>query len=393
MLAIVINLCLISTILANEGNPITLRLVNADVTTVLRTLAQMGGVSLVVDDSVTGKITLQLDQVPFEQALEIITKSKNLAVQKIGSTMIVASPEKISKGFGTVQIIKLQYAKGEDVKKSLGLIVPEEQIKVDVASNTILFSGTLKQISEVQRAASELDKQFAQVIIEAEIIELNKNALKDLGLSYDFKTIPYLDPDYEIKDDGAKINTDKTHQRLKLFTVNGEAINIGVRATLHAQIDKGEGKVLAKPRVMALNNKDAKIHIGQKVPVVEFDKDGHKSTSYIEVGIKLDITPQISDNNTITSKVRTEVSDATYNQLSGGYEISTRESETTVRLLDGETLMIGGLYNTKENRSLLKVPFLGDLPVLGSLFRSKTVSKRDTEIIVLLRPTIVTNNK
>jgi type IV pilus secretin PilQ/predicted competence protein len=375
--ALAFNLWLTGAAYAAQDTPVSLRLTNADINVVLRTLASMGGVSLVVDDSVTGKITLQLDEVPFQEALEIVTKSKDLAVQKIGNTLIVATPEKISKGFGTVQIVKLQYAKAEDIQKSLALIVPEAQIKVDVASNSILFSGTLHQISEVQRAAAELDKQLAQVVIEAEVIEMNKNTLKDLGLSYDFKTIPYLDPDYTIKDDGAKVYTDKTHQRLKLFSVNGEAINVGIRATLHAQIEKGEGKVLAKPRVMALNNKDAKIHIGQKIPVVQYDKDGNKSISYIEVGIKLEIMPHISDNN--------------YNQAAEGYEISTREAETTVRLQDGETLMIGGLYNTKESKSTLKVPFLGDLPLIGNLFKSTNVGKRDTEIIVLLRPTIVTS--
>jgi len=142
-----------------------------------------------------------------------------------------------------------------------------------------------------------------------------------------------------------------------------------------------------------LNNKDARIHIGQKVPVVEYDKDGNKSISYIEVGIKLDITPQISENNTIMSKVKTEVSDAAWDADAKAYKISTREAETTVRLQDGETLVIGGLYNSTDNKTLLKVPFLGDIPLLGNLFRTKNTNKQDTEIIVLLRPTIATNDK
>jgi type IV pilus assembly protein PilQ len=362
--------------------PITLRLTNADVNAVLRTLASMGGVSLVVDDSVTGKITLQLEEVPFQEALEIVTKSKNLAVQKIGNTLIVATPEKINKGFGSIHVIKLQYAKGEEVKKSLALIIPEEKIKVDAASNCILFSGTPSEYSEVERAVTELDRQLAQVIIEAEVIEIYRDSLKDIGLEWDWTTIPYQQSESSSSDDDS--SDEKTYKSVRLF----DDIHMGLSATLKAKISKGEGKVLAKPRIMALNNKDARIHIGNKVPVVEYDNEGNKSTSYIEVGIKLDITPQISENNSIVSKVKTEVSDATYSSSAGGYEISTRESETTVRLQDGETLVIGGLYNSTNKKSSVKVPLLGDIPLIGNLFKSKSLDKQDTEIIVLLKPTI-----
>lgn len=390
--ALAINIAFSGAALAGQHTPISLRLANADVSTVLRTLALMGGISLVVDESVTGKITLQLEGVPFDQALAIVTKSQNLAVQTIGNTLIVASPEKINKGFGSLHIIKLQYARAEDVKKSLALIVPEDKIKVNAAANYILFSGTPGEISEVERAVAVLDKELAQVIIEAEVLEINKNAMRDMGLSYDFKTIPYLDPPYNVKElpDGtwSKVYENKTHQRLKLFTVNGERINMGMRAALQAQISEGNGKVLAKPRIMALNNKDARIHIGNKIPIVEYDNEGNKTINYIDVGIKLDITPQISDNNTIISQVKTEISSAAYNKDVEAYEISTRESETTVRLQDGETLVIGGLYNSIAHQSMIKVPFLSDIPLLGNLFKAKSTQKRDTEIIVLLRPTI-----
>jgi type IV pilus secretin PilQ/predicted competence protein len=346
----------------------------------------MGGVSLVVDDSVTGKITLQLDGVPFEQALDIVTKSKNLAVQKVGNTLIVATPEKINKGFGSIHIIKLQYAKGEDVKKSLALIIPEDKIKVDASSNCILFNGTPGEFNEMERTVAALDKQLAQVIVEAEVVEIYRNSAKELGLDWDWTTIPYKKSDSSSSSGSSDSSGGDKNEfgSAHLF----KTVHVGVSAMLKAKIDKGEGKVLAKPRIMALNNKEAHIHIGKKVPVVQKDNEGNKSISYIDVGIKLDITPQISENNTILSKVKTEVSDATYNATAEGYEISTRESATTVRLQDGETLVIGGLYNSSEKKSVLKVPYLGDIPLVGSLFRSSNKSKEDTEIIVLLKPTI-----
>lgn len=382
-----INLLLTGAALAAEDTPLSVRLTNADVNAVLRTLAAMGDVSLVVDDSVSGKITLQLDQVSFAQALEIVTKVKNLAVQKIGNTLIVGTPEAINKGFGSVHIVKLQYAKGEDVKKSLALIVPEDKIKVDAASNSLLFNGTPDEFSEVERAVAVLDRQLAQVIIEAEVVEISRDSLKDVGLNWDWTSIPYKNSDSSSSSSGSSDSSSdsgRNYGNFRLF----KTVHMGVAATLNAKISRGEGKVLAKPRIMALNNKDAHIHIGKKLPVVEKDNDGNKSVSYIEAGIKLDITPQISENNTIVSKVKTEVSDAAYNSAAEGYEISTRESETTVRLRDGETLVIGGLYNSHDNKTMVKVPFLGDIPLLGNLFRSTNKSKDDTEIIVLLRPTI-----
>lgn len=392
--ALALSCGLTARALAATDTPISLRLNNADVGSVLRTLAIMADAGMVVDDSVTGKISMILDSVPFEQALDVVVKSRNLAVRKIGDTLVITSPDKGNKGFNAMRVIRLQYAKAKDLLKPLEEIAPKDQMKVhaDETSNCILLSGTQEAIGEMERAVAELDKALAQVVIEAEVVEINKTAMKKIGVAYDFKTVPYLDPDYEVKDNkDGKVYDDKTHQRLKLFTVNGESINMGVRATINAQVSKGNGKVLAKPRIMALNNKDARIHLGNKIPIVEYDNEGNKTIEYIDVGIKLDITPQISDDNTIVSKVKTEVSSAAYNSAVTAYEISTRESETTVRLQDGETLIIGGLYNSTDIQSTAKVPLLGDLPLIGQFFKSKSSEKRDTEIIVILRPTIVKN--
>lgn len=372
------------TALAAEDTPISMRLHNADVNTVLRTLAAMGNVSLVVDDAVTGKITLQLEQVPFAQALEIVTKAKNLAIQKIGDTLIVSTPENISKGFGSIHVVKLQYAKSKEVKEALSVVIPKDKIQADESSNSLVFSGTPEQSAEVERVVAALDKEMAQVVIEAEVVEIYRDSAKELGLEWDWTSIPYKGTsDSGSTTDSGGTNAD--YGSLHLF----KTVNAGVRATIKAKISKGEGKVLAKPRIIALNNKDAHIHIGKKLPVVQYDKDGNKiNISYIDTGIKLDISPQISENNAIVSKVKTEVSDAAYNATSGGYEVSTRESETTVRLQDGDTLVIGGLYNSNINKTMIKVPFFGDIPLLGNLFRSSTKSSNDTEVIVLLRPKI-----
>ncbi|MEM5768568.1 MAG: secretin N-terminal domain-containing protein [Bacillota bacterium] len=381
--ALAVIFWLTGTAPAAEDTPISLRLHNADVNTVLRTLAAMGNVGLVVDDAVTGKITLQLEQVPFAQALEIVLKAKNLALQKIGHTLIVSTPENISKGFGSIHVVKLRYAKSKEVKEALSVVLPKDKIQADESSNSLVFSGTPEQFAEVARVVAVLDKEMPQVVIEAEVVEIYRDSAKELGLEWAWTSIP----DKSAGSAGRSTDTagaNKDYGSAHLF----KTVNVGVAAMLKAKIGKGEGKVLAKPRIIALNSKDAHIHIGRKLPVVEYDKDGNKTVSYIETGIKLDITPQIRENNSIVSKVKTEVSDAAYNAASGGYEVSTRESETTVRLQDGDTLVIGGLYNSNINKTMVKVPFFGDIPLLGNLFRSSTGRSNDTEVIVLLRPTI-----
>lgn len=382
--ALAASFWLTGTALAAEDPPISLRLHNADVNTVLRTMAAMGNVSLVVDDAVTGKITLQLEQVPFAQALEIVTKAKNLAVQKIGNTLIVSTPENISKGFGVIHVVKLQYAKSKEVKEALSVVIPKDKIQADESTNSLVFSGTPEQSAEVEQIVAALDKEMDQVVIEAEVVEIYRDSAKELGLEWDWTSIPYKSSGSSGQSSDTSGSSDRDYGSTHLF----KTVNVGVAATLKAKMSKGEGKVLAKPRIIALNNKDAHIHIGKKLPVVEYDKDGNKSITYIETGIKLNITPQISEKNAIVSKVKTEVSDAAYNATSGGYEVSTRESETTVRLQDGDTLVIGGLYNSNVNKTMVKVPFFGDIPLLGNLFRSSTKSSSDTEVIVLLRPTI-----
>jgi type IV pilus secretin PilQ/predicted competence protein len=397
--------CLISIFsLVQAAAPmVNMTVTNAEVRDVLTALASVGQVSIVADDSVTGKVTIQLQNIPFETALELVTKTKGLTYQRIGEVIVVAAADKMSKSFGTVQIIKLNYANAEEVRKSLAIVVPDDRLKVDTATNSLVFMGSPGETEQIRTSLKELDIPFQQVSLEAQVVAMNKNASKDLGVDWSWSETPTY-PEYEpadstttINPDGTKTTTSSSHDTYTR-TENSGTIRFGrsplgipyefyYKAKISALISNGNAKILAKPKITAINGKEAKILIGDRIPVLSEKTENGKTTStieYIDAGIKLNFTPQINADGQITAKVHTEVSTPTLVPEMKAYRITTREAETEVRMKDGETMVIGGLIGSEESGGKNKVPFLGDLPILGKLFQSTHTSKNETEVVIFL---------
>ncbi len=194
--ATIITLFIMLSPVQASGPMINMNVTNAEVRDVLTALAGVGQVSIVADDSVTGKITIKLNNIPFETALELVTKTKGLVHQKVGEVIVVADGNKMSKGFGVMQIINLKYASAEDVANTVAFIfdqsststttgaVSGSRIKFDKATNSIIFLGTPAESEQVQRILAELDIPYQQVSVEAEVVALNKSVSKDLGIDW-----------------------------------------------------------------------------------------------------------------------------------------------------------------------------------------------------------------
>ena len=364
------------TALAAPGS-ISLSINNGSVKDVLTALSSISGRSIVADDSVTGNISIDMHDVDFPTAMDIVTRAKNLSYKDYGDIVLVSSAENMNKN-GDVSIYKLNYAKAEEVQKSLsGLMTNGGKTSIDAVTNSILFTGSSADEAKVRNAIKALDVATQQVTLEAKIIAINREDTKKLGISWTWENINSNDTTSDEKYPGI-INY-------------GSAYQFRYMPTLNALMTTGKAKILATPRVITIPGKQAQIFIGDHIPVTtETTTNGTTSTSttYVDAGIKLQYTPIVSSvDGLITSVVHTEVSSAARASTQDvNYTITSRTADTNVRMRNGETLVIGGLINEEEQRNIQALPILSKIPFLGELFKLRTTSKKKIEVIMLLTP-------
>lgn len=374
-------LCLPVTALASS---ITLNVRNGQIRDVLGSIATLSGKSIVADNSVQGTLTLDLKDVPFDTALRMITAAKGLSYRLTGNVILVGSAAGLEKFNDTASVIKLNYARAEEIKPALdALIGTSSKISTDSVTNSIIFTGTPTDEARLRSVLAALDVATQQVTLEAKIIAVNREDSKNLGISWNWDKIPQ-NSNYDGDDD---INSnDENFGGVAHF---GAEYEFRFNATLNALFANGKAKILATPRIITIPGKEASIFIGDHIPVVT-EKISNavttSSTDYVDAGIKLQYTPIVSSDGTITSIVHTEVSTPTLISEMKNYKITSRTADTTVRMRNGSTLIIGGLINEEEQKRLQKVPFLSNIPLLGELFKNRTTTKTKTEVIMILTP-------
>lgn len=393
---IVVLIFLLSILVSTVGlaNPQTynFNFMDEDIRVVLHTLAKISDVDMVIDDSVKGNITIKLSDVTFDTALQLITEGKGVSYRKIGNSYIIESSD-----MGVTEVIRLQYTRAVDIKKTIDPIATNLKIKIEIddISNSLLITGPPTGCARIKTILTAIDILQQQVTLEAKVVAINKSNMKEIGVDWTWDPAfkyPEQKTEYETVD-GVKTTTVTTTREKNVGTIKFGRSPIGIpyefyyQAKINALISNGNAKILASPKVMTVNGKEARVFIGDHIPVLtETITNGKSSTttSYIDAGIKLLYTPSITADGTITAKVRTEVSTPTLVAEIKNYKVTTREAESTVCMKDGETMVIAGLIGSEESKTSNKVPFFGDLPLLGALFRSEHTSKNETEVIIFL---------
>ncbi len=388
---------LVSTTALANPSTFPMNFIDEDITTILHTLAKFNNVDMVIDDSIKGKMTLNLNDVNFDSALQLITTAKGLAYRQVGNSYIIESAE-----MGATEVFKLRYTRAADIKKTIEPIAASLKVKIemDEVSNSLIISGSPNGNARIQGILKEVDILQQQVTLEAKVVAINKSNMKDLGVNWSWDVTPQS-AQYDVTlpvIDGATGRLTTPGKIDVTRDVNKGVIQFGrspegypyefyYQAKINALISNGNAKILASPKVMTINGKEARVLIGDRIPVLTESTSDGKTTStvqYIDAGIKLTYTPSITADGSITAKVRTEVSTPTLVADIKNYRITTREAESNVRMKDGETLVIAGLIGSEESKTSSKVPFLGDLPLLGALFRSETTNKSETEVVIFL---------
>lgn len=358
---------------------ITLNVRDGQLRDVLASVAALSGKSIVADSSVQGTVSMDLQDVPFDTALRLITAAKGLSCRIVDGVVLVGA--NLDKYNDAPSVIKLNYAKADEVKAALAGLVSSGKIAADSVTNSLIFTGTSAEEARVRSAAGALDVATGQVTLEAKIIAVSREDSKNLGISWAWDKIPQQ-RDLDTDDDNA-------YDEFGGVAHFGPNYEFRFSATLNAMIASGKAKILATPRIITIPGKEASIFIGEHIPVLtEKIENGItvNTTDYVDAGIKLQYTPIVSSDGLITSVVHTEVSTPTLISELKNYKITSRTADTTVRMRNGETLVIGGLINEEEQKRLQKVPLLSSIPLLGELFKSRSSSKTKTEVIMILTP-------
>lgn len=356
------------------AEPLSLSVQEAPVGDVLRSMAQMAGRNLVLDSRIPGTLSLEIQQLPFDQALEMVTRSQGLCFREEGNTLWVASPERMDALYGRLTVHPLEYISARETAETLKPLF-STPLAWSRDTNAILFHGSPGEENRLKEALKALDRPTRQITLEARILSLGESASRELGLQWDWSSLP----------EGREKGEGGFGGRIHL----GHGYGASFQARLSALCQKGKARVLATPRIITLPGREASIFIGDHIPVVTEKVTNSTTTStteYVDAGIRLSYTPYLSQDGLITAKVHTEVSTPTLIAELKNYRITSRTADTHVRLREKETLVIGGLISEQEQHRMEAIPLLSKLPLLGELFKFRSRSRNRTEVCMFLTP-------
>lgn len=417
---------------AYTGEKLSLNFQDIDVRSVLQLIADFTDLNLVASDTVQGNITLRLQNVPWDQALDLVLKTKGLDKRKIGNVLLVAPADEIAarerqelesqKQIAALEplrreLIQVNYAKASDIAKLFQSVtstadagVPSDDrgsVTVDDRTNSIIAYQTQINLDELRRIVAQLDIAVRQVMIEARIVEASVDFSKEIGVRWggtfnknmnNGNFIGYGNDDRG--DEGGKSGSDSggnfpfvdmgSVNRTSGFGVGFITDNTILDLELSAMEKTGNGEVVSQPKVVTSDKETAKILKGTEIPYQEASSSGATSTSFKEAALSLEVTPQITPDNRIIMEVKINKDEPDFaNALNGVPPIKKNEVNAKVLVADGETIVIGGVFSNTQTKSVDKVPLLGDLPYLGRLFRRDVITDKKNELLVFLTPRIM----
>lgn len=339
---------------------------------ILQQLAELGGFNLIVGEGIKGmKLTAVLDRSNPRETVELLAESLDLVTVWKGNTLFVSrkagSAELEEKTEPTyLRTFSISYADPGKTREFLRLALDESQIHADSVSRTIAVVGTAAEQEIVQNLLADIDQAPAQVFIEARVQEVSRDAMRNLGVRWskaELENISFGQLELEAED--------------LIFVLEGLE-------------EHGHSRLLATPQITTISGKTASIFIGDRVPVILHGGEGVQDTiEYIEAGVNLEITPYITPDGAITTTVKPEVASIVDWTAQEVPQIRTRKAQTTVRVRDGQPIVIGGLIKQEERENMERVPLLGQLPILGALFRQSEGESTQMETVIFLIPHLV----
>jgi type IV pilus assembly protein PilQ len=389
----------------------------ADIRTVLRAISEFSGRNIVVSPEVKGKVRVALKNVGWLDALRTILRSGGLdfvdengilrvdAAQKLQAEAVereTARAKQQELAALETRVVKLNYANASELTTALvGSLTKRGSILVERRTNSLIISDLPERVGPVERMALDLDTATPQIEITAKLVDVDVEALRGLGVEWNIAPAEaefWTDP---LPGGGAIHNKDRTLQM-------GAEHNTGISdpanrltfgifknwASIEAQLQTLEqnrkARIISNPRITTVDNREAKILVGQKIPLIVQDIAGNPLSQLQTIGIQLKVTPHLTADKKIVMDLHPEVSDlSTQSTVQGGVIINTSEADTRVMVDDGQTAVIGGLIRSNEGSVRRGVPYLKDVPLLGLLFSSTNTVNSNRELLIFVTPRII----
>ena len=428
------------------GEKLSLNFQNVEVRAVLNVIADFTNLNIITSDSVTGNITLRLKDVPWDQALDIILKTRGLDMRRQGNVIWIAPADELAtreklaleaaKQIDELEqtrteSFQLNYQKAEDVQKLLSdptqrMLSKRGSVVVDARTNTLFVQDTPSRLADVRKLIAKIDIPVRQVMIEARIVEANDTFSKNLGVRLGYndtrglvtgiagntlpgsntrymvggtflgngeRTLQTPDPGTGYIPDSYSVNLPAAG--LNSFTAGSFAFtlfNSGMTQFLNLEISAleadGKGKIVSSPRVLTADQVEAVIEQGTEIPYQQATSSGATSVSFRKANLSLKVKPQITPDGNVIMTLDVN-NDAVGTTTPAGVQINTKHVKTEVLVENGGTVVIGGIYQQSDRTDITKVPLFGDLPLVGWMFKNKATITDKTELLVFITPKIV----
>ena len=430
-----------------EGQRLTLNFQDIETRAVLQLLAETSGKNIVVSDTVQGNVTLRLRNVPWDQALDIVMTTKGLDMRQNGNVIMVAPAEEIAaretadlEAKAAIselepmysEFLQVNYAKAADLAALITaasggnpMLSERGSVGVDERTNTLLVQDTAESLQSIRRLVRTLDIPIKQVLIESRIVVVNDDFSRDLGVRLGVTAFNESNTGLTtISGTGAGTDNiidsylenlaDPTSNILLEYPALQDRYNVTVPIAdaagrfslavlendylvdleLTALEAEGRGEIVSTPRVITANQKEATIKQGVEIPYQQSASSGATTIQFKEAVLELVVTPQITPDNNIIMDLRVSKDNVGEIISTGGLggtvpSIDTRSVETQVLVADGQTVVLGGIYETERRETIKKVPFLGDIPFAGNLFKSKQRLDNKAELLIFVTPRIL----
>ena len=417
------------------GEKLSLNFQDIEVRSVLQLIADFTSLNLVASDTVSGNITLRLQNVPWDQALDLILKTKGLDKRKVGNVMLVAPADEIAAREKleleankqveelapiSSEFIQVNYAKAQEIQTLLmggsgegdnSLLSTRGSLLVDERTNMILIQDTSAKIQEIRDVVSVLDVPVRQVLIEARIVIANTSFANEIGVAWGTTAVDIGNTNQRNITGNRNSYADQTAGEapsindimvVDLGVVSANATNLtlaiadfahGVLAVEISALEaEGGGEIISTPKVLTADQQTARISSGTEVPYQEASSSGATSVAFKEAVLALEVTPQITPDESIIMEI--QVNKDSVGDFFGDSQIpsiATNEIETTVLVDNGDTAVLGGIFEIQTVEQEIRTPYLGNLPIIGRLFK-RTIDQEDKqELLIFITPTIVNN--
>ncbi|MEI9478802.1 MAG: type IV pilus secretin PilQ [Deltaproteobacteria bacterium] len=395
------------------GRKVSLDFKDADIKNILRLIAEVSNLNIITGDDVQGKITMRLVDVPWDQALDVILQSRSLGKSQVGNVLRIAPLDTLKKEEQAIledkrakekledlvtELIPINYATGNEIMPQIKNVLSERgDIKVDQRTNTLIVKDIARNVALAKSLVKSLDTKTPQVLIEARIVEASLNFQRELGVSWGLKVSGGVGAGTGTVQGG--VNAANNIVNLPAVTtgagvIQGVLAGIGsldlLDIAISAHENAGDVRIISSPKIATLDNKEASIEQGLRIPYLKLTTEGTVTTDFIDANLKLTVTPHVTNDGNVKLNIKAKKDAPDWvNKVSGVPSIDKKEAITEVLVSDNGMVVIAGIYTIEKNETVEGIPLFSKIPLLGWLFKRESKQDQRKDLLIFISPKIM----